>query len=152
MGDWPEWESHVPHGPTQGEVGGAVQTLPSCDQQFSYLQTVISDLMNSCFSTQEVARHTQEKPLATDRFKLLVHEHQQAWVASDLPRLRSLWNQVNRLGSSLRKNFYKWNMAATSHPPLGTGGTLSNHWQIHPRAPLPSYRWPIPYTAVSRRT
>ena len=65
-------------------------------------------------------------------------------------------NQANRLGISLCKNYYKEKMTATTppppRPPQGTGGTLSNHWWAHPRAPFPSYRWPTPYAAVTRRS
>ena len=97
--------------------------LPSCDQQYNYFQTVISDLMNSCFPTRKISRHTKGKPWVTDRFKLLVHERQRAWAVGDLPRFRRLRNQVNRLRISLRKNFYKQNMTGTPPPP-----TSRNWW------------------------
>ncbi|KAK2175622.1 hypothetical protein NP493_718g01003 [Ridgeia piscesae] len=46
--------------------------------QYSYYQTVICNLMEICFPTKIVTRHTADKPWVTDWFRDLVRKRQQA--------------------------------------------------------------------------
>ena len=43
--------------------------LDSCADPYSYYQTVICNLMEICFPTKIVTRHTADKPWVTDWFK-----------------------------------------------------------------------------------
>ena len=72
--------------------------------------------MDSSFPTREVIKHTKDTPWVADRFKLLVGELQGAWAAGNLPRVRRLRNQVNKLGSSLRQRFYLRKIASATSP------------------------------------
>ena len=43
--------------------------LDSCADQYSYYQTVICNLIEICFPTKIVTRHTADKPWVTDWFR-----------------------------------------------------------------------------------
>ena len=58
--------------------------LDSCADQYSYYQTVISNLMEICFPTKVVTRHTADKPWVTDWFRDLVRKRQRAHMSGDM--------------------------------------------------------------------
>ena len=46
--------------------------LDSCNEQYVYYQTVIDKLIEICFPSKVVTRHTGDKPLITDGYTLLI--------------------------------------------------------------------------------
>ena len=70
--------------------------LDSCADQYSYYQTVICNLMEICFPTKSVTRHTADKPWVTDWFRDLVRKRQRAHMSGDLNQAKILRNKVNR--------------------------------------------------------
>ena len=67
--------------------------LDSCADQYSYYQTVISNLMEICFPTKVVMRHTA---WVTDWFRDLVRKRQRAHMSGDVNQAKILCNKVNR--------------------------------------------------------
>ncbi|KAK2149558.1 hypothetical protein NP493_2882g00005 [Ridgeia piscesae] len=86
--------------------------LDSCADQYSYYQTVICNLMEICFPTKIVTRHTADKPWVTDWFRDLVRKRQRAHMSGDLNQAKILRNKVNRAASKLKYNFYQTQIAA----------------------------------------
>ena len=86
--------------------------LDSCADQYSYYQTVISNLMEICFPTKVVTRHTADKPWVTDWFRDLVRKRQRAHMSGDMNQAKILRNKVNRAASKLKYNFYQTQIAA----------------------------------------
>ncbi len=56
-----------------------------------YYQTVIDKLIEICFPSKVVTRHTGDKPWITD-----LQKRQRAHMRGDMVEARSLRNQVNR--------------------------------------------------------
>ena len=73
--------------------------LDSCADQYSYYQTVICNLMEICFPTKIVTRHTADKPRATDWFRDLLRKRQRAHMSGDLNQAKLLRNKDNRAAS-----------------------------------------------------
>ena len=86
--------------------------LDSCADQYSHYQTVICNLMEICFPTKIVTRHTDDKPWVTDWFRDLVRKRQRAHMSGDLNQAKILRNKVNRAASKLKYNFYQTQIAA----------------------------------------
>ena len=85
--------------------------LDSCAEQYSYYQTSICNLMEICFPTEIVPRHTADKPWVTDCFGDLIRKRQRAHMSGDLNQANILRNKVNR-ASKLMYNFYKTQITA----------------------------------------
>ena len=66
--------------------------LDSCADQYSYYQTVICNMMEICFPTKIVTRHTADKPWVTDWFRDLVRKRQRAHMSDDLKQSNILRN------------------------------------------------------------
>ena len=52
--------------------------LDSCNEQYVYYQTVIDKLIEICFPSKVVTRHTGDKPWITDGYRLLTRKRQRA--------------------------------------------------------------------------
>ena len=73
--------------------------MRSCEEQFTFYQTVIDQLMCQCFPNKVVMRHSADKPWVTDGFRALVRKRQ----CGDFAQARLFRNQVNRAAVRLRK-------------------------------------------------
>ena len=54
--------------------------LDSCNEKYVYYQTVIDKLIEICFPSKVVTRHTSEKPWITDGYRLLIRKRQRAHI------------------------------------------------------------------------
>ena len=59
--------------------------------QYSYYQTVICNLMEICFPTKIVTRHTADQPGVTDWFRDIVRKRQRAHVSGDLNQAHNIY-------------------------------------------------------------
>ena len=73
--------------------------MRSCEEQFTFYQTVIDQLMCQYFPNKVVTRHSADKPWVTDGFRALVRKRQ----CGDLAQARLFRNKVNRAAVRLRK-------------------------------------------------
>ena len=80
--------------------------LDSCNEKYVYYQTVIDKLIEICFPSKVVTRHTGDKPWITDGYRLLIRKRQRAHMRGDMAEARSLRNQVNRATAKLKFEFY----------------------------------------------
>ncbi len=71
-----------------------------------YYQTVIDKLIEICFPSKVVTRHTGDKPWITGGYRLLIRKRQRAHMREDIVEARSLRNQVNRATVKLKFEFY----------------------------------------------
>ena len=90
----------------------ALYRLETCEEQYAYYQTIIDKLMQMCFPTKMVSRHTSDKPWITDRFRSLVRKRQRAHISGDIIQARVLRNKVNHTASKLRHDFYQTHIAS----------------------------------------
>ena len=94
-------------------MGTLVQTrLDSCNEKYVYYQTVIDKLIEICFPSKVVTRHTGDKPWVTDGYRLLIRKRQRAHMRGDMVEARSLRNQVNRATAKLKFEFYHTHIEA----------------------------------------
>ena len=54
--------------------------LDSCNAKYVYYQTVIDKLIELCFPSKVVTRHTGDKPWITDGYRLLNRKRQRAHI------------------------------------------------------------------------
>ena len=80
--------------------------LDSCNGKYVYYQTVIDKLIEICFLSKVVTRHTGDKHCITDGYRLLIRKRQRAHMIGDIVETRSLCNQVNRATVKLNIEFY----------------------------------------------
>ena len=80
--------------------------LDSCNEKYVYYQTVIDKLIEICFPSKVVIRHTGDKPWITDGYRLLIRKRQRAHMRGGILEARSLCNQVNRATVKLKFEFY----------------------------------------------
>ena len=80
--------------------------LDSCNEKYVYYQTVIDMLIEICFPSNVVTRHTGDKPWITDLYRLLIRKRQRAHMRGDIVEARSLRNQVNPATVKLKCEFY----------------------------------------------
>ena len=80
--------------------------LDSCNEKCVYYQTVIDKLIEICFPSKVVTRHTGDKPWITDGYRLLIRKRQRAHMRGDIVEARSLRNHVNRATVKLTFEFY----------------------------------------------
>ena len=71
-----------------------------------YYQIAIDKLIEICFLSKVVTRHTGDKPWITDGYRLLIRKRQRAHMRGDIVEARSLRNQVNRATAKLKFEFY----------------------------------------------
>ena len=76
--------------------------MRSCEEQFTFYQTVIDQLMCRCFPNKVVTRHSADKPWVTDGFRALVRKRQRAHMCGDITQARLFRNKVNRAAVRLR--------------------------------------------------
>ena len=50
--------------------------LITCEEKYSYYQTIVNSLMEHCFPIKIVTRHTADKPWITDLFRNLIRKRQ----------------------------------------------------------------------------
>ena len=72
----------------------------SCVNQYEYYHTIISTLMDKCFPSKTVTRHTSDRPWVTDGFRSLIRKRQRAHMSGDITQERRLRNYVNRADSN----------------------------------------------------
>ena len=77
-----------------------------------YYQTVIDKLIELCFPSKVVTRHTGDKPWITDGYRLLIRKRQRAHMRGDIIEARSLRNQVNRATAKQQFEFYQTRIEA----------------------------------------
>ena len=77
-----------------------------------YYQTVIDKLIELCFPSKVVTRHTGDKHWITDGYRLLIRKIQRAHMRGDIIEARSLCNQVNRATAKLKCEFYQTRIEA----------------------------------------
>ena len=53
--------------------------LTTCEEKYSYYQTIVNRLMEHCFPIKIVTRHTADKPWITDLFRNLIRKRQRAY-------------------------------------------------------------------------
>ena len=80
--------------------------LDSCNEKYVYDQTVIDKLIEICFPSKVVTRHTGDKPWITDGYRLLIRKRQRAHTRGDMVEDRSLRNHVNRATAKLKFESY----------------------------------------------
>ena len=71
-----------------------------------YYQTLIDKLIETCFPSKVVTRHSGDKPWITDGYRLLIRKRQRAHMRGDIVKARSLRNGVNRATAKLKFEFY----------------------------------------------
>ena len=81
--------------------------MRSREEQLTFYQTVIDQLMCRCFPNKVVTRHSADKPWVTDGFRALVRKRQRAHMCGDITQARLFRNKVNRAAVRLRKEFYQ---------------------------------------------
>ena len=86
--------------------------LTSCVNQYEYYHTIISTLMDKCFPSKTVTRHTSDKPWVTDGFRSLIRKRQRAHMSGDITQERRLRNCVNRAAVRLKFVFFQSKIAA----------------------------------------
>ncbi len=79
----------------------------------AYYQTVIDKLIEICFPSKVVTRHTGDKPWITEAYRLLIRKRQRAHMRGDIFEVRSLRNQVKRATVKLKFEFYHTRIEAT---------------------------------------
>ena len=81
--------------------------LDVCNEKDVYYKTVIDKLIELCFPSKVVTRHTGDKPrMVTDGYRLLIRKRHRALVRGDIVESRSLRNQVKRATAKLKLEFY----------------------------------------------
>ena len=84
---------------------------------------MIDKLIELCFPSKVVTRHTGDKHLITNGYILLIRKRQRAHMRGDIIEARSLRNQVKRATAKLKFEFYQTRIAAMHEP-----GT-KNRWK-----------------------
>ena len=81
--------------------------LDSCNEKYVYYQSqkVTDKLIEICFPSKVVTRHTGDKPWITDGYILLIRKRQRAHMRGDMIEARSLRNQVNSATAKLKFEF-----------------------------------------------
>ena len=64
--------------------------LTTCEEKYSYYQTIVNSLMEHCFPIKTVTRHTADKPLITDMFRNLIRKRQRAYKSVNRDEYRVL--------------------------------------------------------------
>ena len=77
-----------------------------CEKQLQMFTSSINELTDKHFPTKTVVRHTTDKPWVSDRFRYLIRRRQHAWKADDQALYRLYRNKVNRIGKSLKQQYY----------------------------------------------
>ena len=82
--------------------------MRSCEEQFTFYQTVIDQLMCQCFPNKVVTRHSADKRWVTEGFRAPFRKRQRAHMCGDLAQARLFRNKVNRAAVRLLKECYNW--------------------------------------------
>ena len=85
-----------------------------CEEKYLYYQTIINSLMELCFPTKTVTRHTADKPWITDLFRNLIRKRQHAFMAGNRDEYCVLRDMVNRASTQLKFEFYHKHILAIS--------------------------------------
>ena len=86
--------------------------LDSCNEKHVYYQTVIDKLIEICFPSKVLTRHTGDKPRITDGYMLLIRQRQRTHMRADIVEARCLSNQFNRATAKLKFEFYQTRIEA----------------------------------------
>ena len=88
--------------------------LTTCEEKYSYYQTIFNNLIEHCFPIKTVTRHTADKPWITDLFRNLIRKMQRAYKSGNRDEYRVLRNMVNRESTKLKFEFYQKHILAIS--------------------------------------
>ena len=88
--------------------------LTTCEEKYSYYQTIVNSLMEHCFPIKTVIRYTADKPWITDMFRNLIRKRQRAYKSGNRDEYRVLCNMVNRESMKLKFEFYQKHILAIS--------------------------------------
>ena len=88
--------------------------LTTCEEKYSYYQTIVNSLMEHCFPIKTVTRHVADKPWITDMFRNLIRKRQRAYKSGNRDEYRVLRNMVNRESTKLKFEFYQKHILAIS--------------------------------------
>ena len=98
--------------------------LDSCNENYVYYQRVIDTLIEICFPSKVLKRHTDDKPWITDGYRLLIRKRQRAHMRGDMVEARSLRNQVNRAKAKQKFESYHTRIEA-----MHESGTNKYWWK-----------------------
>jgi len=82
-------------------------SMNDCEHMANYLYSVIHNLLDLYLPLRTSKRFTNEKPWVDDNFRLLIRRRQYAWKHGNTAQYNALRNQVQRLATKLRSNYYK---------------------------------------------
>ena len=88
--------------------------LTTCEEKYSYYQTIVNSLMEHCFPIKTVTRHTADKPWITDLFRNLIRKRQRVYKSGNRDEYRVLRNMVNRESTKFKFEFYQKHILAIS--------------------------------------
>ena len=88
--------------------------LTTCEEKYSYYQTIVNSLIEHCFPIKTVTRHTADKPWITDLYRNLIRKRQRAYKSGNRDEYRVLRNMVNRESTKLKFEFYQKHILAIS--------------------------------------
>ena len=88
--------------------------LTTCEEKYSYHQTIVNSLMEHCFPIKIVTSHTADKLWITDLFSNLIRKRQRASTSGNRDEYRVLRNMVNRESTKLKLEFYHKHILAIS--------------------------------------
>ena len=86
--------------------------VTTCEEKYSYYQTIVDSLMEHCFPIKSVTRHTADKRWITDLFRNLIRKRQRAYKSGNRDEYRVLRNMVNREYTKLKFEFYQKHILA----------------------------------------
>ena len=86
--------------------------LDSYNGTYVCYQTVIDKLIEICFPSKVVTRHTGGRHWITHGYRLLIRKRQRAHMRGDMVEARSFRYQVNRATAKLKFEFYQTRIEA----------------------------------------
>ena len=78
----------------------------TCEDQYSVFDSIMTDLIDSCFPIKQVIYHTKDKPWVIEQLKDLVIRRQHALLSGNQEEYKRLRNIINRLSKTLKPKFY----------------------------------------------
>ena len=88
--------------------------LTTCEEKYSYYQTIVNSLMEHCSPIKTVTRHTADKPWITYLFRNLMCKRKRDYKSGNRDEYRVLRNMVNSESTKLKFEFYQKHILAIS--------------------------------------
>ena len=82
--------------------------LTTCEEKYSYYQTIVKSLMEHCFPIKIVTRHTSDKPCITDQFRNLIHKRQRAYKSGNHDEYLVLYNYQKHILAISESGLHDW--------------------------------------------